>query len=144
MSMKSDLRTVISERDSLKSAKFALLAKVGQRKREALALHAEADSYSSTVTELVALSTGLLHLLEQVEPQVRGISPALVTLSSRHTHLMHHILDSLPRSSMSRDRVLRMLNSDGLETAMDITDDGYVSPSSDQILRNVARAIGIT
>ena len=144
MSTKSDSRTATSEMAKVKSAKFALLARVGVLKREASALHGEADNFSSNVTELVALSTDMLTLLEAVEERDKTLSQDVLTLSSRHTQLMQHILYSLPPSMASRERVWKMLSSDGLATAMDITEEGYVSPSSAQILRNVVRAIGIT
>lgn len=144
MSMKSDLLSAISERDKQKAARFALLARVGRQKREASLLHDEAETYCSSVIELVALSTALLRQLEAAEETDKSLSRSVVTLSSRHSQLIRHLLNSLPLAMISRERVLRMLNSAGLATATDITEEGYVSPSSDQILRNVVRAIGIT
>lgn len=145
MTMKSALATATSERDQHKRARYALLAMVGQRKREASILHtALADSFTN-VTDLVAEYTDLLHFVEGLEDRLsQEERDDLVSLSSNHSQLMRQILSSLPDDSICRDLCLKMLNSDGLAKALDVTPEGYVSPSGDQMLRNVARALGHT
>lgn len=144
MSTTSSSPTETSQKAPPKQAKFVLLAKVGQLKREASQLHEEADSYCSIVTALVAGYTELLMWAEAKEREFPGLSTDLVTHSSNHTQLVKGLLHNLPHASISRERVLKLLNSDGLGMAMDVTEDGYVSPSSAQILRNVERAIVAT
>jgi hypothetical protein len=82
---------MISSSDSLtsqlaeqKRARFALLAKVGHLKKGASQLHEEADFYSTIVTELLALSTEQLQLLEQLEQETprKELKEKLVVITS--------------------------------------------------------------
>jgi hypothetical protein len=127
-----------------KREKFALLARVGHQKREVCRLHEEADFYSSIVTELLALSTESLTLLVAEEEKHPELKLPILTLVSRQTNLLKRLLNYWPRDSQSQERVCALLESDGLETMTDVSDEGYVSPSMDLILRNVARAIEVT
>lgn len=137
--------TDTSEMEVHKRARFALLARVGRQKREVSTLLAALDSSYSNVTELVALSVAQLQWAEEAEQHLpQEMKDQLVTLSSAQTQLIRQILYSLPDATICRELCLKMLNSDGLAMAMDVTPEGYVSPSGDQILRNVARALGPT
>lgn len=128
----------------LKRDKFALLARVGHLGREVSALHAEADLYCSTATELLAASLELLMQLEAVEAQEGAPRKELVIPVSRVTNSIRRLLNFWPKNTMSQDRVLEMLDSDGVEMGTVVSDDGYVYLSSDLILSNAARAIGAT
>ena len=128
----------------LKRDKFALLAKVGHLGREVSALHDEADHYSSIVTELLAASLELLAWVEEEEIQRNQPDPSLVIPVSRITNSIQRLLNFWPKNTTSQDRVLEMLESDGVEMGTTTSEEGYVYLSSDLILRNVERAIGAT
>jgi hypothetical protein len=134
----------ISEMEKQKRARFALLARVGHQKKEVCQLHEEADFYSSIVTELLALSTELLTSLEAVEDQHPALKFDLVTQVSKHTSLLKHLLSFWPQNITSEQRFLELLDSDGVVMATDISDDVYVSPSMDRMVKNVERAIEVT
>jgi hypothetical protein len=134
----------ISEMEKQKRARFALLARVGHQKREVCQLHEEADFYSSIATELLALSTELLTSLEAVEEEHPLVKSDLVIQVSRHTSLLKRFLSYWPQNITSEQRYLELLDSDGVAISTDVSDDVYVSPSMDRMLRNVARAIEVT
>lgn len=137
--------TDTSEMAVHKRARFALLARVGRQKKEASMLLEALDNSFTNVTELVALSQAQLRWAEEAEQYLpRELKDSLITLSSAQTQLIRQILYSLPGDTTCRELSLKMLNSDGLGTSLDVTEEGYVSPSGDQILRNVARALEAT
>lgn len=139
----SSSTTPASEKGNHKQGYFVLLAKVGALKRKLFRYQEETEHYSTTAIELLVLSTELLRLLE--EQDLRGLSKRkLLRLSSKHTRLTRNITHYYPPSMESRERLSTLLNCDGLEMAMDTTEEGYVSPSMDQILRNVGRALEVT
>ena len=143
MTLSSD--SLISQLGEQKRARFALLAKVGHQKKEVSQLHEEADFYSTIATELLALSTEQLHLLEKMELLLnKEAQVSLVEISSRHTKLTKRLLSFWPRSTASQSRIFEVLDSVGVAMATDTSEEGYVSPSMDQILNNVARAIEVT
>lgn len=122
---------------------FALLAKVGALKRKLSLYLGEMEHYSTTAIELLVLSSELLRLLE--EQDLRGLSKRkLLRLSSKHTRLTRCITHYYTPSTESQERLSTLLNYDGLEMAMDTSEEGYVSPSMDQILRNMGRALEVT
>ena len=129
------------ERKRLVRDKFALLAKVGVRKREALASQEEAEFYSTIVTELLALSGDLLEFLQRAEQKAPSLRGYVAENTSRYHDLIQRLLSYYPQSLASRERALNLLDSDGLERVLATTPDGYVSLSSDLILENVERAI---
>lgn len=124
--------------------KFALLAQVGREKRAALALQDEATFYSSIVTDLLVAQG---ELLERLQADAK-IDPELVALASEHTSRFHRLTKQLlsfwPANSVSQERILTLLNSDGLAKVLDSTQDGYLTLSTDLILENVERAIEAT
>lgn len=138
----SSLTSDTSKMVKLKRDKFALLAKVGHLGREVSALHDEADHYSSIATELLAVSSELLTLLEEQEEENQKTNPYLVIPASRLTSLTQKLLNYWPKGSKSQDRVYEMLDSDGVVTVTDTSEEGFVYPSMDLILKNVGRAIG--
>lgn len=145
MTTSSPSTTEVSPQDQHKRARFALLAQVGRQKKQvSTLLEALQDSFTN-VTGLVAGYTALLHWVEELESQLTPQQrDDLVTHSSLHTRSIKQLLYSLPGDTLCRDLSLKMLDSDGLGMALDVTTEGYVSPSGDQILRNVARAIEAT
>lgn len=137
----SSSTTDTSQMAKLKRDKFALLAKVGHLGREVSALHEEADHYSSIATVLLAASMELLTLLEEQEVMEESPNERLVTPVSRIMNSIQKLLHFWPKGSMSQDRVYSMLDSDGLGMATVSSEDGFVYPSMDLILRNVERSI---
>ncbi len=126
--------------------KFALLAMVGRVKKEVSPLHEEADFYSSFVTEQVALSADLLDLLQEIEQQVNSpeTSEIVADLTSQYHRSIRQLLNFWPPHTESQERYLSLLASDGLEKVLATTPDGYVSLSTDRILKNVERVIEAT
>jgi hypothetical protein len=49
-----------------------------------------------------------------------------------------------PEDSESQNRLLKLLDCDGLATVTELTSEGFVILSSDQILESVARVIAAT
>jgi hypothetical protein len=139
--MKSNKNSWDLERTRLVRDKFALLARVGVRKREALASQEEAEFYYSIVTELLALSGDLLEFLQKAETKAPSLRGYVTENTSRYHALIKRLLNHWPSSTASRNRALNLLDSDGLARVLAPTPDGYVSLSSDLILENVARAI---
>lgn len=142
-SSQSPPTTQASEMVKLRRDKFALLAKVGQRKREASQFQDEAEYYFGIVTALLAVSGEAMAELRLTNPPENG-NEKVADLSSRHIQLTRQLLSYWPKNLESQERVLRLLNSDGLAMTTTTTDDGYVIPSSDLILESVARAIAAT
>lgn len=140
----SSLATAISEMEKHKRARFALLAKVGQRKREASAYRDEAEFYCGSVTELAALSAELVELLQRLEKRAPGLSPFTVEYTSRLHHSIRRLLRFWPQNSDSQERLANLLNSDGLETMLGVTAEGFLSLSSTQVVENVERVIALT
>lgn len=126
--------------------KFALLARVGVRKREASAFQDEAEFYCGIVTGLLAASAEQLLLLQMVadETNVPRLKGAVADITSRQHRLIKQLLDFWPRNTESQTRTLNLLGCAGLVKMTERTDDGSVSLSTDQILKNVARAIAAT
>lgn len=140
----SSLNTSHSEMEKQKRARFALLARVGHLKKEASQLHDEADFYSTTATELLAHSMESLLLLESLEERHPEIRKELISLTSKHIQSVKRLLSFWPQNTKSQSRFYKLLDSAGVEMATDISPEGYVSPSMDLTLKNVARAIGAT
>jgi hypothetical protein len=139
--MKSSKSLWDLERKRLVRDKFALLAMVGRRKREALASQEEAEFYYSIVTELLALSGDVLEFLQRAETKAPSLKGYVAENTSRYHDLIQRLLQFWPTSSASKERALNLLDSDGLERVLASTPDGYVSLSTDLILANVERAI---
>lgn len=141
---KLSLSTVVSQRDALKRDKFALLAKVGHRKKEASAYQDEAEFYCGIATELLALSVDLVEFLQRAEKRAPAVTPLSADATSRLHRSIKRLLRSWPPRSDSQERLLSLLKSDGLATMIATTEEGYVTLSSDQIVGNVARIIAAT
>lgn len=142
--MTSSSNTPPSEKEKLKRDKFALLAKVGVQKRRASRFLAETDFYSGTATELLALSGDLLEVLQSLEEAHPEIKPDLTDLTSQYHRLIKRLLGFWGPDIESQERFSKLLDSDGLAKVLADTPDGYVSLSTDRILRNVERAIEVT
>lgn len=141
---KFNLRTALLEMEKQKRARFALLAMVGVRKREASQLREEMLLYYTTATELAALSVELLAFLQRAEATAPQISPLVAESTFTAHRSIKRLLNFSAQNSESQQRLVTLLNSDGLETMMGVTGDGYLSLSSDQIIGNVARVIEVT
>lgn len=133
-----------SRREKLPPAYYALLAKVGVRKREASAYRDEAEHYCGIVTELLALSTELVVFLQATEKRAPGLKPLTADSTFRLHRSIKQLLNFWPQNSDSQERLLTLLDSDGLATMTGSTADGYVSLSSDQVVGNVERIIAVT
>lgn len=143
--MKLSKLTQAQQKERLIREKFALLAKVGQRKREALAYQEAEEFYFTTATEALALSGELLVVLHEAVGEWSPEWQALVAdQTSRYHLLLRNLLSFWPKNSDSQDRLLNLLNSDGLERFLETTPEGYISLSSDQIIENVERIIEAT
>lgn len=129
--------------EKLRRDKFALLAKVGHLKRVASRSAEETEFYYTTATEALALLAEALRQLASIEREAGSRNPGLVDITSRHHHLIRRLSSYWPQNSESQQRILNLLESDGLATVMGVTSDGYASLSSDLILENVARAIEV-
>jgi hypothetical protein len=132
------------ERVSLVRDKFALLAKVGVQKRRASRFQDETEFYYTTATELLAISGDLLDLLQRLEPEHPELKGLLSDHTSRYHRSIRRLLGFWGKDIESQERSLKLLDSDGLARVLADTPDGYVSLSSDLILRNVERAIEAT
>lgn len=141
---KSSKSSPTLKKESLVRDKFALLAMVGRRKREALAYHEAEEFYSTIVSEQHA---NLAALLSSLRPLAER-SPALAELLSFHTSRLHHstkkLLSYWPKNTASQETLWNLLASEELSQTLATTPDGYVSLSTDQILDNVVLAIGAT
>lgn len=130
-----------SEKERLLRDKFALLARVGHNKRKASAYQDEAEYYFTIATEALAVLGELLGYLQKAEK----LEPSLAPFVARHTSKQHHLVKSLltfwPQNTDSQERVLSLLDSDGLAEMLESTPEGYVYLSTDLILENVARCI---
>ena len=142
-SLMSNLNTPLSKKDN-RSREFALLAMVGQRKREASAYQEAEEHYYTVATELHANLTGLLSLLQPLAERHAALRPLVAEHTSRLHHSTRSMLNYWSKNSDSQERVLNLLDSDGLKQMLGSTPDGYVCLSTDLILENVARAIGAT
>jgi len=143
-STQSNSTTEQSEMEKHKSARYALLAMVGRRKKEVLALQEEADHWSLCATEALVDSLAVLTALEKLEDRHPEVKALVAEYTSRHTKLLKQCLNYYPQTSESQSRISDLLDSDGLATALDATTDGYVSLSMDRMLRNVERVIALT
>lgn len=143
---KSTSTSATSRMEKLSRDKYVLLAKVGHRKREALAYQEAEEFYSSIVTELLALSVAQTELLQDIAD--RADSPSLRRAVAADTSRLHRLTKRLlsfwPKNSDSQKRVSDLLESAGVAKLLTDTEDGYVTLSTGQILANVARAIGLT
>lgn len=131
------------EKAKLKREKFALLAKVGQRKREASRFQDEAEFYCGSVIETLAVLKDAMDKLRKEHPTAEA-DPEMTGLMSRHTRLIRKLTTYWPPDMESQQRLSILLDSVGLETVTASTDEGYVFLSSDLILENVARIIAVT
>lgn len=123
---------------------YALLAMVGRRKREALAYQEAEEHYYTIATELHANLTGLLSLLQPLAERHAALRPLVAEHTSRLHSSTRSMLNFWSKNSTSQERVLNLLDSDGLKQMLGSTPDGFVCLSTDLILENVARAIGAT
>lgn len=139
----SSHNTRTSEMDKLLRDKFVLLAKVGQRKREASRFQDEAEFWFGIVTELLALLGEAMEKLRLEHPSAEG-DEAVATLTSKQLSLVRQLLSFSPPASESQERVLRLLDSDGLGMMTAVTGGVYVIPSSRLILESVERIIAAT
>lgn len=140
----SSSSTKDSEKVKLKREKYAHLARVGHQKRRALAFQDAEEFYFTIATEQVALLREQLEEALELEKQMKAPSPAVAKATSRLTHLTRRLLHFWPRNSESQQRISLLLDSAGLATMMAVTDEGYLTLSSDQILGNVERIIALT
>ena len=142
-SLMSNLNTPLSKKGN-RSREFALLAMVGQRKREASAYQEAEEHYYTVATELHANLTGLLSLLQPLAERHAALRPLVAEHTSRLHSSTKSMLNFWSKNSSSQERVLSLLDCDGLKQMLASTPDGYVCLSTDLILENVARAIGAT
>lgn len=142
MTSKKTMPTLTRER--LLRDKFALLAKVGHNKRKASAYQDEAEFYFTTATESLAILGELLDFLQSLEKKDSRLAPFVAKHTSKQHHLIRTLLSYWPKNSDSQERLLTLLDSDGLVTMLDTTPDGYSTLSTDLILENVARCIAAT
>lgn len=134
-----------SEKTRLVRDKFALLARVGRLKRAALTLHEEADFYSTSATDLAAQLADVLEFLQIMEEHApKHLTPFVAESTSRFHNSIRQLLRFSPPSSESTERYWKVLGSAGLEKVLATTPDGYVSLSTDLILKNVERSIAAT
>lgn len=141
---RSNSTTRDSRMERLVRDKFALLARVGHQKRKALASLEEMEFYYGIATELLALLVEAVELLQVVEKAEPALSKHVGTITSRQHHLIRKILRYWPPGTESQERILNLLDLDGLEKVLGTTPDGYVTLSGGLILENVARIIGAT
>ena len=142
--MKSKSITATSQKEVRGRAYYAILAMVGQRKREALAYQEAEEHYYTVATELHANLAGLLSLLQPLAERHAALRPLVADHTSRLHHSTKSMLNFWSKNSSSQERVLNLRDSDGLKQMLGSTPDGYVCLSTDLILENVARAIGAT
>ena len=140
----SKSNTATSQKESRGPGYFALLAKAGHNKRKLLALHEEAEFYSTIATELLAHLVARRDVLLQEEAKSGHPIPELIEVTSLLTQQLKRTLSFWPNDTESQSRILALLESSGLETLMIGTGDGFVTPSSDLILGNVVRIIAHT
>ena len=142
---KSNSSMMISQMESQKRARFALLAKVGIQKRALSRSRAEADFYCSLVTELLAVSGAQYKLLERLEEKgVKQLSPSLFILGLKLNRSMQQLLSYWPEDTESQARLSQLLDSAGVAMLSETTPDGWPSPSQALILKNVERAIEVS
>lgn len=141
MSSKSAPNMTVSERKKLVRDKFALLAKVGRQKKRASQFGDEAEFWATNVTELLAVLADALEHLEGLAP-LDDLRTA--QLRSEHIRLARRLLGFWPPNSESQNRVLNLLDCDGLAKVTELTREGFVILSSDLILENVERIIEAT
>ena len=139
----SQASTLTSEMVKLRRDKFVLLAKVGQRKKEASQFRDEAMFYYGTVTELLVALGEAMALLREMHPPESG-NKKVSDLMCQHTQLIKQLLSFWPQHSESQERALALLDSAGLGMVTGLTEDGYVIPSTALILENVERIIAAT
>lgn len=142
MTLKKTMPTLTRER--LLRDKFALLARVGHNKRKASAYQDEAEFYFTAATESLAILGELLDFLQKAEQKDPRLAPFVAKHTSRQHHLIKSLLRYWPKNSDSQERLLTLLDSDGLAATLDTTADGYSFLSTDLILENVARCIAAT
>lgn len=135
----------ISEKSKLKRDKFVLLAKVGHAKRKASQYQDEAVFYFGIATELLAITTELAAIAtgKQVKLDTKE-RLRRSELTSRFHRLTKQLLNYWPPSLESQEMYLDWLNSDGAGTLLATTGDGFVSLSSDLILKNVESIFAAT
>lgn len=131
------------ERDKLKRDKFALLAMVGHRKREASRYQEEAEFWSGCVIETLAVLRDAMDKLRKEHPTEEG-DKEMIKLMSRHSRLIRQLTSYFPPDTTSQLRLSALLESVGLERVTASTEEGYVFLSSDLILENVERIIEAT
>lgn len=140
----SNLTTQTSEKAKHSPAYYALLAKVGHQKRKALAYRDERDFYYGIVTELLVPLGEAVEFLQQSEKKVPTLRPLVSSVTSQQHHSVRRLLNFWPQGTESRQKILDLLDADGLATVLGTTADGYLSLSSDLILENVERIIDPT
>lgn len=145
-STKSNSTTQDSATAKVVRDKFVLLAKVGRQKREASQLHDEVTFYSSSVTELAAVSVDQLGVLQDLADRVDSpqLKAAVAEITSRHLIWMRKLLKHWPKNSECQQKLLALLESDGPQQLMAFTPDGYATLSTGLILGNVERIIVAT
>lgn len=126
--------------------KFALLAKVGRQKREASQLRDEVTFYSSSVTELAAVSVEQLAVLQDLADRVDSpqLKAAVADITSRHLIWMRKLLKHWPKDLECQQKLLGLLESGGPQRLMASTPEGYATLSTGLILSNVERIIEAT
>lgn len=137
----SSWTTPLSEMEKQKRARFALLAMVGRLKKEASAYREAEEVYSGIATDLLVDFVGLTLLLQRLDQRLPALKPASAYYTSRLHRSLKQLLRFSPQATDSQERLLNLLSSDGLETMLDVSEEGWLSLSTDQILGNVVRAI---
>lgn len=123
---------------------FAQLARVGHNKRKALAYQEEAEFYFTIATEALAGFEVLLECLKKVEQMEPSLTPFVAKHTSKQHQLIKSLLNFWPKNTDSQERVLSLLDSDGLAATLEFTPEGFASLSMDRILENVERCIEAT
>lgn len=143
---KSNSTMPISPTKRLVRDKFALLAKVGRLKREVSQLREEVKFYSSSATELAAVSVEQLGVLQPLAEAVgeAELKMEVAVITSRHLLWMRKLLKHWPSDSECQQKLLALLESEGPQRLMASTPDGYATLSTGLILNNVAQIIEAT
>ena len=121
-----------------------LLATVDSLKKIVSAYRASELHYVGAATDLLALSVELVTLLQAMEQRAPKLQPVVFKATYRLHRSLRQLLSFWPQRTISQERLLTTLGSDGLETMLDISPEGFPSLSTDQILGNVARAIAVS
>ena len=135
--------TTPSGTTKLVSEKFALLARVGHQKKKLSASLEETTYYSGIVSELHALVADMLAAIQDLPEKTFPLEKEL-EFKLRQKNLVKNLLYTFPEDSEFRTLRSRLLTSAGLESAVTLTSDGWLTPSTALTLDLVALSLGAT